>query len=117
MRVALALTFMLAATATAFAGEIKNGDTRQVKPNSIWFQDRAQLQHWQKLKTAGDTKALDQYQDNLLAGRDAWQFVKPLTVKILRYELRKHRVSVRMTSEGRMKGTTWSIDPDALVAR
>jgi hypothetical protein len=118
MRIFFALTIVLGiATAAfgAFAGEIKNGATMQVKANSIWFQDPALLARWQKLKKAGDAKALAQYQDKVLRARDAWQFLDQLPVKILRYEPGKHRVSVEMTTEGRLNGTTWSIDPDALV--
>lgn len=115
MRTTFALLVMLTVATASFAGEIKDGATMQVKPSSIWFQKPAQLAHWQKLKKAGDAKALTQYQDNLLSEREAWQFDNPLMVKILKYEPGKQRVDVEMTSEGRMKGSTWSIDPEALV--
>ena len=115
MRAWLALTIVMSLATAAFAAEIKNGATVEVKANSIWFQDDAQLARWQKLKQAGDAKALARYQDRLLSARDAWQFLSPLTVRILRYEPGQHRVKVEMTDEGRLKGTTWSLDPNTLV--
>jgi hypothetical protein len=115
MRAWLALTTAVSLAAAAFAAEIKNGATMDVKAHAIWFQDNAQLARWQRLKQGGDAKALARYQDRLLSSRDAWQFDNALTVKILRYEPSQHRVKVEMTTDGRMKGTTWSIDPDALV--
>lgn len=115
MRTWLALTIAASLATAAFAVEIKNGATRDVKAHSIWFQDDAQLARWQKLKKAGDAKALARYQDRLLSTRGAWQFDNALTVRILRYEPDADRVKVEMTTEGRMKGTKWSIDPDALM--
>jgi hypothetical protein len=99
----------------AFAGEIRTGATMQVKPNSIWFQDAAQLTRWQQLKKGGDLKALASYQDKVLSNRDAWQFINELTVKILGYERGKNQVNVEMKTEGRMLGTKWLLDADALV--
>jgi peptidoglycan/LPS O-acetylase OafA/YrhL len=58
MRVWPALTLMLSVATAAFAAEIKNGATADVKANSIWSQDGAQLARWQKLKNASDAKAL-----------------------------------------------------------
>lgn len=115
MRFWLALTMVASLAAAALAAEIKNGATMDVKAHSIWFQDDAQLARWQQLKKAGDAKALARYQERLLSDRNAWQFDNPLTVKILRYEPGRRRVKVEMTTEGRMKGTTWSLDPGALV--
>ena len=51
----------------------------------------------------------------MLGNRDAWQFIYPLTVKILGYDPAKHQVHVEMTTEGRMQGTDWLLDPDALA--
>ena len=87
----------------------------QVKANSIWFQDQSELTHWQQLKNKGDTAALAAYQEKVLGNRDAWQFTNPLTVKILGYDQAKHQVHVEMTTEGRMQGTDWRLDPDALA--
>jgi hypothetical protein len=115
MRFWLALAMVVSLAAAALAAEIKNGATMDVKAHSIWFQDDAQLARWQQLKKAGDAKALARYQERLLSDRNAWQFDNPLTVKILRYEPGRRRVKVEMTTEGRMKGTTWSLDPGALV--
>jgi hypothetical protein len=99
----------------AFAGEIRKGATMQVKPNSMWFQDTARLTHWQQLKKSGDSTALASYQDEVLSSRDAWQFTKRLTVRILGYEPGKGQVNVEMKTAGRMLGSTWLLDADALV--
>jgi hypothetical protein len=115
MRALLSLSFLLALGLASFAGSIQNGATMQVKANSIWFQDAAELAHWQQLKNKGDTTALAAYQEKVLRNRDAWQFINPLTVKILGYDPAKHQVSVEMTTEGRMQGTDWLLDPDALA--
>ena len=87
----------------------------QVKPNSIWFQDTAKLTHWQQLKKSRDSTALASYQDEVLSNRDAWQFTKRLTVRILSYEPGKSQVNVEMKTAGRMLGSTWLLDADALV--
>jgi hypothetical protein len=87
----------------------------QVKPNSIWFPDTAKLARWQQLKKSGDVEALASYQDEVLSQRDAWQFTKRLTVRILGYEPGKNQVNVEMMSAGRMRGNTWVLDAGALV--
>jgi hypothetical protein len=115
MRTLLSLSFLLALSLTAFAGSIEKGATMQVKANSIWFQHATELTHWQRLKNKGDTTALAAYQDKVLGNRDAWQFTNPLTVKILGYDQAKQQVNVEMTTEGRMQGTDWLLDPDALA--
>jgi hypothetical protein len=114
MRAFLALFVLIALVAASFAAEIRKGATMQVKANSIWFQDEAQLARWQELKKAGDAKALEKYQEELLSERDAWQFLNPLTVRIVSYERAKNLVNVEMRSKGRHLGTTWMLDPDAI---
>ena len=115
MRALLSPSFLLALGLAAFAGSIEKGSTMQVKANSIWFKNQSELTHWQQLKNKGDTTALAAYQEKVLGNRDAWQFINPLTVKILGYDLAKHQVHVEMTTEGRMQGTDWLLDPDALA--
>ena len=88
----------------------------QVKANSVWFQDEANLTHWQQLRKSGDTSALASFQEQVLSSRDAWQFVNPLTVKVLRYELAKKQVKVEMTSPGRMRGSTWWLEAEAVTS-
>ncbi len=87
----------------------------QVKPNSIWFEEAAKLAQWRKLKKSGNAKALTSYQNKALSEREAWQFIGPLIVKILSYDPSKSRVNVEMTTEGRLQGTRWLLDVDALV--
>jgi hypothetical protein len=107
---------LLAALATgAIAGPIRRAAVMQVKPNSVWFEDAANLAHWQELKKGGDQAALTSYQEQMLSGREAWQFLKPLEVKILRYEAATNRINVEMRTSGRMKGTTWWLDASAVV--
>jgi hypothetical protein len=99
----------------SFAAEIRKGATMQVKPNSIWFQDAAKLTHWQQLKKSGNSTALTSYQNEVLSHREAWQFIKQLTVKILSYKSGKNQVNVEMKTPGRMLGSTWFLEADALV--
>jgi hypothetical protein len=115
MRPLLSLLLLVTLSSAAFAGEITKGAAMQVKPNSIWFQNNAELAHWQNLKQASNAKALAAYEKKVLGNRDAWQFIYPLDVKILDYAPAQHRVSVEMTTDGRMKGTDWVLDPDALA--
>jgi hypothetical protein len=115
MKAILPLVLLAALSGSAFAGEIEKGAAAQVKPNSIWFQKDAELAQWQKLKHAGDTKALTAYESKLLGNRDAWQFTNKLDVKVLDSKPASHRVSVEMMTEGRMKGTAWVLDSDALL--
>jgi hypothetical protein len=114
MKALLSLLLVMALGGAAFAAGIEKGATMQVKANSIWFQDAAELVQWQQLKKAGDTTVLAAYQDKVLGNRDAWQFTNPLPVKILGYDAAKRQVHVEMTTEGRMKGTDWLLDPDAI---
>jgi hypothetical protein len=115
MRAVLALFVLLALSVGAFAAEIRKGATMQVKPDSIWFEDTAKLTRWQVLKKSGNAAALATYQDAALSKRDIWQFLSPLTVKILGYRSRDNQVRVEMTTPGRLLGTTWSLDGGALA--
>jgi hypothetical protein len=111
---AAALPLAVALNIASFAGEIRKGATTQVKPNSIWFEDAAKSAHWQQLKKSGDAAALTSYQDEVLSHRDAWQFINQLTVKILSHERGKNQVKVEMKTPGRLIGSTWFLDADAL---
>jgi|SRR5690242_7375986 hypothetical protein len=102
--------------ATCFAGEIRNGATVQVKADSIWFQDAEKFARWQALKKGGDAKALAAHQEEALHQRDAWQFTKPLAVKILAVTPKANRVEVEMMTEGRLQGSQWVLDIDAIDA-
>lgn len=110
-----ALLILSAFGISAFAGEIRKGATMEVKPNSIWFQDLAKLAHWQTLKKSGPAASFAAYQDQALSHRDAWQFLNQLSVKILRYDPAKNQVNVEMETPGRMLGSTWFLDANALV--
>ena len=111
----LALFILLAVSLGSFAGEIRKGATMQVKPNSIWFEDAAQLTRWKQLKKDRNSRALKSYQDKVLSSREAWQFINELTVEILTYEPRQNQVNVEMKTPGRMLGTRWWLGADALV--
>jgi hypothetical protein len=115
MRGCLSAVALLFLVGSCFAGDIKPGATMQVKSNSIWFDEAAQLSHWHKLKKRGDATALAAYQDEKLHARDAWQFINPLTVKILSYDPKNNQVHVEMRTEGRFVGLEFYLDPDALV--
>ena len=112
----IAATLALAAgwASSSIGGEIEVGGTFEVKANSIWFEDVASLARWQRLRKRGNAKALRSYQDKALSKRDAWQFVNPLTVKIVSYDRGKHQVKVEMTTPGRLLGSTWFLDSAAL---
>jgi len=112
---AAALLLVVILGTGSFAGAVRNGATMQVRADSIWFQDAAQLAHWQRLKQSGNAAALASYQAKVLSNRDAWQFTNPLTVKILRYEPGKNRVNVEMKTPGRLFGTPWVLDAGALL--
>src|SRR6266481_6421687 len=77
-----------ALSVASFAGEIRKGATKQ-------------------LKNSGDAAALASYQEEAFSHRDAWQFLLPLPVRILRYDRRKNQVNVEMTASGRLQGTKW----------
>src|SRR5215510_475417 len=113
MRKFLALCFLLAFCVGSLA-EIRPGAEMQVKANSIWFEDAAQLKEWQRRKKSGDAKAFAAYQDRLIRRREDWQFVNPLTVKILCYDRRRRHVKVEMATERRFRGSTWFLDAAAI---
>ena len=114
LRAFLTVLVLVALMTGAFAKPIRKGAVLQVKPNSIWFDESAQLTHWQELKKSGNAAALTSYQEQMLGQRDAWQFVKPLKVKILRYEPATSQVNVEMKTTGRLQGTTWWLDASAM---
>jgi hypothetical protein len=47
--------------------------------------------------------------------RDVWQFGNQLTVKIITCDEANNQVQVEMLTPGRMVGTDWFLDADALV--
>jgi hypothetical protein len=73
------------------------------------------LTQWQQLKKSANPKALAAYQEKELSKRDAWQFTNQLSVKILSYDSAKSQASVEMRTPGRMLGTNWWLDAEALV--
>jgi len=109
------LSLLLATAIASFAGEIQKGATVQVKADSIWFQKVKELSHWQRIKKSGDSKALEAYQQKEMGERDAWQFGNQLGVKIISYDAATNQVHVKMLTPGRMLGTDWFLDADALV--
>jgi hypothetical protein len=115
MRAFLALLVLVASSVCAPAGELRRGATMQVKANSIWFQDLPKLARWQELKKSGDAAALASYQEDALHQRDAWQFIHPLKVKILGHRPKTNHVYVEMEGPGRLEGTEWFLDADALT--
>ena len=86
----------------------------EVRANSIWFQDVPRLSHWQKLKKVHSPE-LASYQEKELGSRNAWQFTKPLSVKILSFSAASNQVKVEMETESRMKGSIWWLDASALM--
>ena len=109
------LTLFFALAVASFAQGIQKGATVQVPPNSIWFQDDAKLSKWQQLKASGKPDAQAEYQQKELKKRNAFQFDKPLKVKILSYNTARHQVKVKMETFGPMQGTKWYLDDSALA--
>jgi hypothetical protein len=114
LHVLLTVLVVVASMTAAIAGPIRKGAVVQVKPNSVWFEDAAKLTHWQELKKGGNEAALTTYQEQMLGQREAWQFLKPLKVKILRYEPAISQINVEMRTAGRMQGSTWWLDASAV---
>ena len=108
-------SLLLALSIGSLAGEIQKGATVQVKANSLWFQKVRELSHWQRIKKSGDSKALEAYQEKEMGERDVWQFGNQLTVKIISYNEANNQVQVEMLTPGRMVGTDWFLDAEALV--
>jgi hypothetical protein len=114
LHVVLMFLFLIALATAAVAGPVRKGAVIEVKPNSIWFQEAAELTHWQELTKGGNEAALTSYQQQVLSQREAWQFLKPLKVKILRYEPATNQINVEMRTVGRLQGTTWWLDASAV---
>lgn len=117
LRVFAVVIILVALANACLAGEVRKGATMQVKADSIWFQDAEKFARWQTLKKGGDAKALAAYQEEALHQRDAWQFTKPLAVKILGVTPKASRVDVEMTTAGRLQGSRWLLDIDAIDAK
>ena len=88
IKTSMALLIVLAVAHATSAADIRAGAIMQVKPNSIWFDEAIDLAQWQALKKKGDETALAAYEKSKLSSRDAWQFINPLTVKVLIYQQR-----------------------------
>jgi hypothetical protein len=120
LHILLTVLVLVALITGAFARPIRRGAVVQkgavveVKPNSIWFDESAQLTHWQEFKKSDTPAALTSYEEKMLGQREAWQFLKPLKVKILRYEAATSQVNVEMKTAGRLQGTTWWLDASAV---
>ncbi len=115
MRAYLTLFILVALSSGCLAGEIRKGATMQVKADSIWFEEADGLTRWQQLKKSGNAQAFETHQRELLASRDAWQFIKPQTVKVLGFRPWDNQVNVEMKTPGRMLGSKWFVDAEALV--
>ena len=115
MRGGLALLVLVICGVGAPAAEFRKGAMMQVKANSIWFEDSALLRTWQRLKKSGDKSALESFQEGKLRQRDAWQFIYRLTVKVVGHNPKTRQVYVEMQGPGRMEGTNWFLDSDALM--
>jgi hypothetical protein len=114
LHVLLTLFVLVTSAMVAVAGPVRKGAVMEVKPNSIWFEEASELTHWQELKKGGNEAALTSYQEQMLGQREAWQFLKPLKVKILRYEAATNQINVEMRTVGRLQGTTWWLDASAV---
>jgi len=113
--VAASVLLLSALAVGSVAAVIRPGSRVEVKSNSIWFEDRAKLSEWQQLKKAGDAAALQVYETRVLGTREAWQFTKPLAVKILGFETSTDQVNVEMTTPGRLEGSVWMLDAAAIA--
>lgn len=114
LHILLTVLVVAASITAAVAAPIRKGAVMQVKPNSVWFEDAAKLTHWQELKKGGNEAALTSYQEQMLGQREAWQFLKPLKVKILRYEPATSQINVEMRTAGRLQGSSWWLDASAV---
>jgi hypothetical protein len=115
MRVHLSTLLVLTALIVgSFAQQIQKGAKMEVKPDSIWFLEVGNLSTWQKLKKAGNPAEFESYQTKELDARHAWQFTKPLIVKIISFEPQKNQAKVELLTPGRYLGSTWWIDGNAL---
>ncbi len=111
MRLLLYVFFILPLlNAASLGAEVRVGAIIEVNANSTWFEDALKLDEWQQKRKAVDAKAFRAYQEQLLAKREAWQFTRPLKVRIIGYNRRKNRVYVEMLSKGRFEGLNWFID-------
>jgi hypothetical protein len=115
MRAYLALVILLALGSACLSGDLQVGATVQVKANPIWFEEAAQLAQWQAVRKRGNAKSFAAYEKKVLRAREAWQFITQLPVKILSYEPQQKRVHFQMQADGRLAGSEWFLDPDALV--
>jgi hypothetical protein len=115
MRAHLTLFILVALSVGSFADQLREGAKMEVKSNSIWFQEVGKLTTWQRLDKAGNRQEFESYQAKELGARDAWQFTKPLPVKILSYDAKKNQVNVEMEVPGRNFGSTWWLDANSLV--
>src|SRR4051812_48995290 len=114
MKTSLVLLLSLSICIISLGKEITSGETAEVEANSIWFWDQANLTHWQELKKGGDGKARKAYEEKTLGTREAFQFLKPLPVKVLTYDAGKQQVNVEMTTQNRMLGSKFWIDAEAV---
>jgi hypothetical protein len=116
MRAHFATLLVLAnLTVASLAEPIQEGAKMEVKPDSIWFLEVGDLSTWQKLKKAGNPTKFESFQTKELGARQAWQFTKPLAVKIISFEPRKNQAKVELLTPGRYLGSKWWIDGNAFL--
>jgi hypothetical protein len=113
--VSASIFVLIALAAGCVAAEIRAGSWVEVKSHSIWFEDRAKLSEWQQLRKTGDAAAFGAFEKQVLGTREAWQFTKPLAAKILGFETSTNQVNVEMMTPGRLQGSIWVLDAEAIA--
>ena len=97
------------------SAQIVVGKAANVRANSIWFQEPDRLAQWQKLKREGNGAALASYEQEVLGSREAWQFTVQLDVRVLSYSEADQQATVELTTPGRLSGTEWFLDANAIL--
>jgi hypothetical protein len=114
MKLRITILVLAALNLCASAGEIRQGARMQAKEISIWFQTEIDLTVSQRFGKVATAKVLESYQAIVLGSRQAWQFKKPLAVKVLSYDPEENQVKVEMLAPGRLNGSVWWLDGKAL---
>ena len=111
----LTLLVLASLNVCLFADQFRVGARMQVRENSLRFQTDVDLMVWQRFGKVANPAVMESYQTVVLGSRQAWQFTKQLTVKILNYEPQENQVRVELLTSGRLIGSVWWLDGGDLM--
>ncbi|QUS37817.1 hypothetical protein RPMA_02260 [Tardiphaga alba] len=115
MRALVSILLLIASpVASHGTSAYRSGTVIDIKANTLLFQDQTTASTWRKLKAGRDERLLLDFERSVIATRTAWSFTRTVSTKVLRYDPAKPYLQVKLTSDGRMRGSVWILATEQL---